>query len=149
MKYLFIISLLILASCSVEQKCVRKAKYVLKNCPELITADSVIEYMKDSVYITAVQTINDTIFKSDTLNIPGVGQNKVITNTRYINNSFEFKKDGVNIKYKNGVLTYNLRKIIITKTNTLTIKEKLPWWKIGIVCFIIFIVIMIVLVLLK
>ena len=147
MKYLFIISLLILISCSPERKCVRKTKYVLKNCPELITADSVIEYMKDSVYVTDIQTINDTIFKSDTLNIPG--QNTIITNTRYIDKSFEFKKDGVNIKYKNGVLTYTIPKIIITKTNTITVKEKLPWWKIGIVCFIIFIVILIVLVLLK
>lgn len=147
MKYVIILSLLILASCSAGNKCVRKAKYVLKHCPDLIQNDSVIEYMKDSIYVTDIKTINDTIFNSDTLITPG--KNTIVTNTRYIDKSFEFKKDGVTIKYKNGILTYNLRKIIITKTNTVTIKEKLPWWKIGIVCFIIFIVILIVLVLLK
>lgn len=147
MKYVILLSLLILASCSPERKCTRKTKYVLKNCPELITADSVIEYMKDSVYVTDIQTINDTIFKSDTLITPG--QNKVITNTRYIDKAFKYKNGKVNIEFKNGVLKYNIPKIIIKQTNTITIKEKLPWWKIGIVCFIIFIVIMIVLVLLK
>lgn len=138
---LLILTILITFSCTHTSKCERKLKYVLENCPSIVTKDS-IEVEKKIVDTIKVAVNNtDTIFKIGTDTITIV-KDKIVYKFKYnaVDSSLWFNAahDTIRVPYE---------KLVVVKVpiNDIISKEKgFNWWMvacIGLALLLVFLIV--------